>query len=220
MESQSMGSNEDETFKRLTASREIIFRRIDERHGRVANTAGDAVLAEFGSATSAVAAAVEIQRSIAELNRGAPEGEQMWFRIGINLGDVIERGGDLFGDGVNIAARLQSLADPGGICLSSSVYEQARRSPGVRFADLGQQSVKNIAEPIRVFKVVTGISPPGRDSGKAAAGALPLSPGRFVVAVLPLDNLSEDASQSYFSDGLTEDLITGLTSRMKSSMGS
>ncbi len=206
-----MGANEDETFKRLTASREKIFKNILERNGRVANTAGDAVLAEFGSAKDAVASAVAIQKALSETNDAIPEDRKMHFRIGINLGDVIERGGDLFGDGVNIAARLQSLAEPGGICISSAMYDQVRKNTELLFEYFGEQSVKNIDGPVKVYKVVTGTSfkaPSVVKQGADGPTQEPLS--TLVVAVLPFDNLSSDPEQSYFSDGLTEDLITGL----------
>ena len=217
-----MGTNEDETFKQLTISREIIFKQIERHRGRVANTAGDAVLADFASVRASVSAALEIQRLIAQENAQIPEERRMRFRIGINLGDVIERGGDLFGDGVNIAARLQALAEPGGICISGSVHEQARHDPEVRFEYLGEQSVKNIAEPVKVFKVLAGAPVQASASTESATEAtsaktrpaeprgVASAPGGYVVAVLPFDNLSEDPSQSYFGDGLTEDLITGL----------
>ena len=212
-----MGVDEDETFKCLTASREIIFKRIEAHKGRVANTAGDAVLADFGSVRDAVNAATEIQKSLATLNESTPEDRRMYFRIGINLGDVIERGGDLFGDGVNIAARLQSIAEPGGICISGPVYEQARHDPAVLFEYMGEQNVKNIKEPVRTYKVLLGRLPPASAPitqpethvSTAYSGDYEGLSGH-VVAVLPFDNLGEDPSQSYFGDGLTEDLITGL----------
>lgn len=213
-----MGANEDETFTRLTECREIIFRTVRTQRGRVANTAGDAVLADFATAREAVTAAVDIQDALLKLNESVPEDRRMFFRIGINLGEVIERGGDLFGDGVNIAARIQSLAEPGGVCVSSVVYEQVRRNPGFEFEYLGEQALKNIAEPIKVYKVVSGPKRElnGAREGTAAVTVRPAEVNRgaekpsYVVAVLPFDNLSEDPSQSYFSDGLVEDLITGV----------
>jgi adenylate cyclase len=217
-----MGSNEDETFKRLTECREIIFNTLRTQRGRVANTAGDAVLADFATAREAVTAAVEIQNALFKLNESVPEDRQMFFRIGINLGEVIERGGDLFGDGVNIAARIQSIAEPGGVCVSSVVYEQVRRNPGFEFEYLGEQVLKNIAEPIKIYRVLTGLRMGVKGAMEGAAPMRTAQSGRpqeqvdieerslYLVAVLPFDNLSEDPNQSYFSDGLVEDLTTGL----------
>jgi adenylate cyclase len=211
-----MGSDEDETFKRLTASRKAMFSLISTHKGRVANTAGDAMLAEFGSAKDAVAAAVAIQEALAVSNEAASEERRMRFRIGVNLGDVIERAGDLFGDGVNIAARLQSLAVPGGICISSAVYDQVRRNLDLQFEDLGEQAVKNIERPIRVYKILLEHSAArfaeltAQVNTNRPSSGTDTGPSGYVIAVLPFDNMSDDPSQSYFSDGLTEDLITGL----------
>ncbi|MGA2973798.1 MAG: adenylate/guanylate cyclase domain-containing protein [Spirochaetia bacterium] len=206
-----MSTDEASTFKRLTDCREIIFRLIREHHGRVANTAGDAVLAEFASVRDAAAGAIEIQKALAELNSGVSADQKMHFRIGINLGDVYEQQGDLFGDGVNLAARIQSLADPGGILLSASVYEQLEHKSDVPVEFAGEQKVKNMEKPVKVYRVVMKNAP----ASVIAAPALPQeitesAPPSIVVGVLPFENLSEDPEQAYFCDGLVEDLTTAL----------
>jgi adenylate cyclase len=151
-----MGADEPGTLARLKACRETIQTRIAEHRGRLVNTAGDSVLAEFASVVHAVDCAVRIQRDLAERNATLPEGERMRFRIGVNLGDVMVDGGDLFGEGVNIAARLQELAEPGGVLVSGSVFEQVRNKLSVGFDFLGAQAVKNIAEAVPAYRVVLG----------------------------------------------------------------
>jgi adenylate cyclase len=208
-----MGCDEEDTFKRLTSYREIIFRLIREHKGRVANTAGDAVLAEFSSVRDAVAGAIAVQSSLADLNDTVEANRQMLFRIGINLGDVYEHQGDLFGDGVNIAARIQSLADPGGIFLSASVFEQLEHKSTIPVELVGDQKVKNIEKPVRVYRVLL--------TRNSAAPLAPRDPGShdtsdseelaITIGVLPFSNLSEDPEQSYFCDGLGEDLTTALS---------
>ncbi|MGA2642511.1 MAG: adenylate/guanylate cyclase domain-containing protein [Spirochaetia bacterium] len=206
-----MSSDEEDTVKRLSAFREIIFRLIRENRGRVANTAGDAVLAEFASAKDSVNGAIQIQKVLGEQNAPVSPECQMHFRIGVNLGDVYEQQGDLFGDGVNIAARIQALADPGGILISSSVYEQLERKSDIQVEFAGEQQLKNIEKPVRVYRVVT----------KTAPTLVIATPSRLreveeelvpsiVVGVLPFDNASNDPEQGYFCDGLTEDLTTAL----------
>ena len=192
-----MGGDEDGTFAALTAHRrELIHPTVAEYAGRIVKTTGDGALVEFASAVDAVSCAIGIQRGMAERNRTVPQDRQMAFRIGLNLGDVIVQAGDLYGDGVNVAARLETLAEPGGICLSASVYEQVRDKGFVpRFEDLGEQYVKNIARPIRVYRIILE----------------PAASSRNSIAVLPLDNLSDDPEQEYFADGLAEDLITDLS---------
>jgi len=208
-----MGADEVGTLKGLTERRAILDRAIAEHRGRIANTAGDSVLAEFGSAVDAVQCAVEAQAALAEANASLSTDKRINFRIGIHVGDVMVRAGDLFGDGVNIAARLQALGQPGGVCVSGTTYEQVRKVLPVAFTDLGAQQVRNIEEPVRAYSVkfAEGGAP------ASAAGtwkALPL-PDKPSIAVLPFDNLSGDVEQTYFCDGIVEDIITAL-SRFKS----
>src|SRR5260370_21177841 len=148
-----MGADEVGTLKGLTERRAILDRFIGEHRGRIANTAGDSVLAEFGSAVEAVQCAVEAQTALAEANSGLAPDRSISFRIGIHIGDVMVRAGDLFGDGVNIAARLQTLANPGAVCISGVTYDQVRKVLPMTFVDLGVQQVKNIQEPIRTYEV-------------------------------------------------------------------
>ena len=148
-----MGADEVSTLDALTARREILDGLIATHGGRIANTAGDSVLAEFGSAVDAVRCAMEAQGALAEVNSGLPENRQINFRMGIHVGDVMVRAGDLFGDGVNIAARLQTLARAGGLCVSGVTYDQVRKILPLQFTDLGAQAVKNIEEPVRAYEV-------------------------------------------------------------------
>ena len=148
-----MGVDEEGTLATLSAYRSIADALISEHGGHIRGTAGDSVLAEFASAFAAVQCAVDIQRQLAHANEALPEDRQMWFRIGVNVGDVLVKQGDIFGDGVNIAARIESLAEPGGVCISRGVHEHVMRKLACRFEDLGEKSVKNIAQPIRVFRL-------------------------------------------------------------------
>src|ERR1700742_2790984 len=148
-----MGADEVGTLKALTERRAILDKYIGEHRGRIANTAGDSVLAEFGSAVDAVQCAVDAQTALVEANTGVPPDRHINFRIGVHVGDVMVRAGDLFGDGVNIAARLQTLAQPGGVCVSSETYGQVRKVLPFAFTDLGAQQVKNIEEPVRAYEV-------------------------------------------------------------------
>jgi adenylate cyclase len=163
-----MGIDEEGTLAILSAHRTIADALIAQHGGRICGTAGDSVLAEFASVFAAVQCAVEIQRDLAEANRTLPEERRMWFRMGINVGDVMVKDGDIFGDGVNIAARLEGLAESGGICISRGVYDHIRRKLPYGFEDLGEQSVKNIAQPIRVFRLLPDApmpEAPSRDNG-------------------------------------------------------
>src|SRR5215472_9690005 len=148
-----MGADEVGTLRGLTERRAILDKRIRDHGGRIANTAGDSVLAKFGSAVDAVQCAVDAQAALAEANSGIAADRRISFRIGIHVGDVMVRGGDLFGDGVNIAARLQAIAKPGGVCISGTTYDQVHKVLPVTFADLGVQQVKNIQEPIGAYQV-------------------------------------------------------------------
>jgi adenylate cyclase len=173
------------------------------------------VLAEFGSAVDAVQCAVEAQTALAEANTGIPPDKRIHFRIGIHVGDVMVRAGDLFGDGVNIAARLQALARPGGVCVSGTTYEQVKKVLPVAFTDLGAQQVKNIEGLVRAYSVCEPTQPI-RSTAASTEGSksLPL-PDRPSIAVLPFQNMSSDPEQEYFADGTVEDIITAL-SRFKS----
>jgi adenylate cyclase len=207
-----MGADEVGTLKGLTERRAILDRLIEDHGGRIANTAGDSVLAEFGSAMDAVQCAVDAQAALAEANSGIATDHCISFRIGIHVGDVMVRGGDLFGDGVNIAARLQSIAEPGGVCVSSTTYEQVRKVLPITFADLGAQHVKNIQEPIRAYQV--GAPSKTREAAPARvaeAESPPPLPDKPSIAVLPFENMSDDPKQEYFADGMVEEIITALS---------
>jgi adenylate cyclase len=211
-----MGADEVGTLKGLTERRAILDRFIENHGGRIANTAGDSVLAEFGSAVDAVQCAVEAQTALAEANSNQAPERRICFRIGIHIGDVMVRAGDLFGDGVNIAARLQSIARPGGVCISGATYDQVRKVLPVTFVDLGAQQVKNIQEPIRAYQ----LGAPGETHEAADARAVetespPPLPDKPSIAVLPFQNMSGDPEQEYFADGMVEEIITAL-SRFKS----
>src|SRR5262249_27999632 len=174
--------------------------------GRVVDTAGDSVLAVFGSVVEALRAAVEIQAELERRSEGVAEGRRMRFRIGLNAGEIVEQDdGTGYGDGVNVAARLQALAEPGGVCVSEVVAAEARNKLAVRFESLGEQRVKNIAEPVRAHRVVLSETSPA-----PAETALPL-PAKPSIAILPFANMSGDPEQEYFSDGISEDLITALS---------
>jgi TolB-like protein/class 3 adenylate cyclase len=208
-----MGADEVATLKDLTQRRAILDGLIASRRGRIANTAGDSVLAEFGSAVDAVQCAVEAQAALSQANVGLSPDRRISFRIGVHVGDVMIKGGDLFGDGVNIAARLQTLASAGGVCLSGVAYDQVRKILPFAFVDLGAQQVKNIDEPVRAFSLVTERA---AVVTVAANASVPLAlPDKPSIAVLPFQNMSGDREQEYFADGMVEDIITGL-SRAKS----
>ena len=204
-----MGADEVETLQALTRRRAILDGLIAAHRGRIANTAGDSVLAEFGSAVDAVQCAVEAQGALAEANQEMPPDRHIKFRIGVHVGDVMVKAGDLFGDGVNIAARLQSGAAAQGICISGAAYDHVRKVLPLTFVDLGMQSLKNI-EPIRAYAVSVA-------SGPSQAGSLvdvrapPALPDKPSIAVLPFENMSGDPEQEYFADGMVEDIITALS---------
>ena len=192
------------TLATLKTRRRDIFNPIMSRHrGRLVKIMGDGALVEFSSAVAAVQCAIDLQAAFAKANRGIPEDRHIALRIGINLGDVLVEDQDIYGDGVNIAARLESLAEPGGICISQSVHDQVHKKLDIAFRSLGPQAMKNIAEPVMVYCVQQG--------GDGQPGeALPL-PAKPSIAVLPFTNMSGEADQETFADGLTEDLITDLS---------
>src|SRR5712692_2534846 len=250
-----MGENEEATLRTLSSHRKLIDSLIEQDHGRFVNSAGDSVLAEFASVVNAVQCAVEIQTTLKAENAPLPSERRMEFRIGVNLGDVMVDGEQIYGDGVNVAARLESLADPGGISISGKVHEEIGDKLALGYEDLGEQSVKNIVKPVRVFRVLMeagGAATPTRQTQGVArkyvrrgafslaglgiiaatiifvqhlslrpptpsasippaqAPALPL-PDKPSIAVLPFTNMSGDRDQEYFSDGMTDDLITALS---------
>ena len=200
-----MGADEAGTFARLKSCRELIDRLIAEHRGRIFNTAGDSIVADFASAVDAAACAVAVQAAVARDNAQRGTTEPMQFRIGIHVGDVIIDGGNLLGDGVNIAARLEGLAEPGGICVSGVVRDQVGNKLPLGFDDLGDQQVKNIAQPIRVYRVQT-------ETPAAQPVAVLALPDKPSIAVLPFQNMSGDPEQEYFTDGMVEDIITELLS--------
>jgi adenylate cyclase len=249
-----MGDNEEATVLTITTYREVIATLVQEHRGRVVDSPGDNVMAEFASVVDAVNSAVEIQEELKARNAGLTENRRMHFRIGINLGDVIQEGERIYGDGVNVAARIESVADPGGICISSSAYDQVKKKLAFGFEYLGAHTVKNIDEPVKVYRVLAEPHEEGKPIGEKktepkrgpktalavtiglvlmAGGlligkylleapsppaevasqekmAFPL-PDKPSIAVLPFQNLSGDEEQEYFSDGITNDIITDLS---------
>ena len=204
-----MGADEEGTLERLKAlRRELVDPTIAKHKGRIVNTTGDGLLVEFASIVDAVRCAVQVQQAMSERDAGAGRDNRIELRIGINLGDVIVEGDDLYGDGVNIAARIEALADAGGVFVSNTAYEQVRDRLPFVFEDLGEKQVKNIARPVRVYRV--------RDlASKAAPPPTLLLPDKPSIAVLPFANMSGDPEQEYFADGMVEEIITAL-SRIRS----
>src|SRR5215471_412411 len=206
-----VGEDEVGTLERLRVLRRTLADpKIKEHRGRIVRTLGDGLLVEFMSVVDAVRCAVEVQREMAARNADVPPERRLEFRIGINLGDIIKDGRDVYGDGVNVAARLEALATPGGICVSRVVRDQVRDKLGFAFDDRGEQQVKNIARPVRVFDVkMTGeamvLTP---DTPAAASLGLP---DKASIAVLPFQNMSGDPEQEYFADGMVEEIITALS---------
>lgn len=210
-----MGDDEEATIRTLTAYREVFSSLIQQHHGRVVDSPGDNLLAEFGSAVDAVRCGVAVQKELAERNSALPESRKMLFRIGLNVGDVIVEAERIYGDGVNIAARIEGLADGGGVCISGTVYDQVEGKLQLGYQDLGEQTVKNIVKPIRVYRVLMDPEMVGQTEAASAPAATvpeqpPALPDKPSIAVLPFLNLSGDPEQEYFSDGMTEDLITDL----------
>ena len=230
-----MGEEEVGTLARLKACRrELVDPAIEEFHGRIVKLMGDGALVEFASVVDAVQCAAAIQRRMADHDQGVPEAQRIQFRIGVNLGDVIVDEGDIYGDGVNVAARLEALAEPGGVCVSGTAFDHVANKADVGFTSLGEKRLKNIADPVRVYRILLDPSKAGKKAGRsywpgtrtlilagigaliAALGAFafewqkPLTPQRPSVAVLPFANLSGDPSQDYFADGISDALITDL----------
>jgi adenylate cyclase len=210
-----MGVDEVGTARTLREHRVITDALVAKHGGRLVKTAGDGVLLEFPSVVDAVECAVAVQAVMAQRNEGVPQDRRMLFRIGINLGDILIEGDDILGDGVNVAARLEGIAEPGGICISSSTYDQVRDKVEVEFADLGDQTLKNIARPVRVYAAKSR-----GHLGMAGAGVLPSRPeaqkplplpDKPSIAVLPFQNMSGDPDQEYFADGMVEEIITALS---------
>ena len=205
-----MGEDEEGTLARLKSCRQaLIDPKIGEHRGRIVKTTGDGMLVEFGSAVDAVRCAVEIQRAMASGFVDMPAEKRIQFRIGIHVGDIIIDSDDIFGDGVNIAARLEGIAEPGGICISDDAHRQIKGKTEIAYDDMGQQSLKNISEPMRAWRarpIGPASSPP--DQPPAVALALPDKPS---IAVLPFTNMSGDPEQEYFADGVVEDIITALS---------
>ncbi len=210
-----MGEDEKGTVRTLNAYKEVMTNLIQQHRGRVVDAPGDNVLAEFGSVVDAVECAVEIQKELKTRNVDLPENQRMEFRIGVNLGDVIEDGEQILGDGVNIAARLEGLSEAGGICISGTAFDQVENKISIAYRYLGEQAIKNIVKPVRVYRV---LMEPGRvrkvigqrkgKSRKKTAFPLPDKPS---IAVLPFANMSRDPEQEFFSDGITEEIITALS---------
>ncbi|MFP6741908.1 MAG: adenylate/guanylate cyclase domain-containing protein [Alphaproteobacteria bacterium] len=204
-----MEADEDGTLAVLQAHRaELIDPTIAAHRGRIVKLMGDGALVEFASVVDAVECAVDVRRGMAARNTDVPSGERIDFRIGINLGDVIIEGNDIYGGGVNIAARLQELAEPGGVCIAGTVFDQVGRRPDLSFDDLGEQQVKNIDRPIRDYR--TQFDGRGPEERSSRSEPLPL-PDKPSIAVLPFVNMSADADQEFFADGIAEDIITALS---------
>jgi adenylate cyclase len=216
-----IGADEDGTLERLRAlRRELLDPKIAEHRGRLVKTTGDGLLVEFGSVVDALRCAVEVQRDMAGRNAGATPDSRIELRIGINVGDIVVEDGDIFGDGVNVAARLEALAAPGGICVSARVQEDAVGRLDLIFEGIGEQQLKNIARPVRVYRVQSPLPnpPPQAGEGSAVGGRVgaaalaPLSlPDKPSIAVLPFANLSGDPEQEYFANGMVEEIITALS---------
>jgi TolB-like protein/class 3 adenylate cyclase len=213
-----MGADEENTLAQLKAIRKILFDpKIAEHRGRIVKTTGDGLLVEFGSAVDGARCAIEVQRAMAGQNADLPRDKRIEFRIGIHVGDIIIDDNDIFGDGVNIAARLEGIAESGGVCISDDAQRQIRGKVDIGFDDMGSQKLKNIVEPMRAWRMKIGNAAASVLQTDVSAGSSqPLAlPDRPSIAVLPFQNMSGDPEQEYFADGMVEDIITAL-SRFKS----
>jgi adenylate cyclase len=203
-------ADEERTLARLRALRsDLIDPTIALHHGRVVKRTGDGVLIEFRSVVDAVRCAIEVQNGMVERNAGLPPERRIELRVGIHLGDVVEESdGDLMGDGVNVAARLEGIADSGGICVSEDAYRQVRDRLKEEFIDLGEKELRNIARPVRTYAIKTGVTGPALDTRAATPNKL--GPPRLSIVVLPFANIGGGSEQEYFADGVTESLTTDL----------
>jgi len=210
-----MGRDESGTLAALKAiRREVVDPKITEHRGRIVKTTGDGLLLEFASVVDAMRCVIEVQTAMAEKTADIPKDRRIAFRVGVNIGDIVIDGDDIFGDGVNIAARLQEIAAPGGLCVSSRVHDDIRDRLDATFEDGGTQQLKNIVRPVQVWRWAPGN--PATTSSVAVPADIPLAlPDRPSIAVLPFQNMSGDPEQEYFADGMVEDIITAL-SRFKS----
>src|SRR5262245_37697724 len=206
-----MAADESGTLARLKRlRREVIEPKIAQLHGRIVGSAGDSLLIEFASAVNAVQCAVETQQALADQNASLPEPQRMAFRIGINLGDVIAENDEIHGDGVNIAARLEKLSEPGAVYIGRSIYDQVKGKLAYDYADLGEQRFHNIVEPVRAYRVKSLGATGGTSLGSSIERAPPL-PDKPSIAVLPFENMSGDPGQEYFADGIAEEIVTALS---------
>src|SRR5262245_5061983 len=205
-----MGTDEEETLKTLNIYRDVVTQLVEEHQGRVVGLAGDSMLAEFASAVQAVRSAVAVQRALERRNADLAENRRMRFRIGINVGDVMVQGADLLGDGVNIAARLEQMAEPGGILVSGTVWEQIQGKLSFPCAYMGDQTAKNIARPVRTYRVAWDQTDMLEAAVAGSPGMLAL-PDKPSIAILPFTNMGSDSEQEYFADGISEDIITALS---------
>jgi adenylate cyclase len=206
-----MGGDEAGTLARLKEHRRgLIDPKISEHKGRIVKTTGDGILIEFPSVVEAVACAVAVQRGMTERNAATPEEQRIVFRVGVNLGDIIiAEDHDIHGDGVNVAARLEGIAEPGGICVSAIVHDQVRDKLDLAFEDLGEQALKNITRPVRAYRV--RLSTAERAPTAAPVETTLALPDKPSIAVLPFQNMSGDPEQEYFADGMVEEIITALS---------
>src|SRR5260370_10847217 len=203
-----MGEDETGTLAVLRQRRrEVLEPLLAEYDGRLVKLMGDGMLVEFASVVNAVQCAIELQQAMEACNAALPEPRRMQLRIGINLGDVIIEGDDLYGDGVNLAARLEGLAEPGGVCISETAYQHVRQKLPLAYQDLGEQQVKNFAQPVRVYRV-SAPGDPGLGASIETRGATADGPS---IVVLPFTNMSGEAAQEFFADGLTHDILTELS---------